>query len=128
MTPALRNVLDKLDEIIVADDATSRELWDVLTALRGPDSGDARLKHESTVHIRQAAFPRTAEAQRNDGPFIEAYMTPTATFNGARLARDYNGGGYHFSSHAMKAAVALDLMPQEVLKKAQAVAYARAFV
>lgn len=36
----------------------SLDLWNVLVALRGPDSRDKKIKYATTAVIRQAAFPK----------------------------------------------------------------------
>lgn len=64
MTISVRNILDTIDEFLV-DNISNGEggkLWDVLTALRGPDDeSDWASKYTATGPIRAAAFPRFAE-------------------------------------------------------------------
>jgi len=74
MRERTREILDRIDEILLAgakadwDDAeddygVAIELWNVLSALRGPDVKDGNefdLKDTTTVHIRRAAFPKLA--------------------------------------------------------------------
>lgn len=73
MEEATRKMLDQIDEFLVGDNQNAAvELWDVMTALRGPDSHDSStiseykgmngLKSATTAPIRRAALPRTAEA------------------------------------------------------------------
>jgi hypothetical protein len=57
MTKKLREALDQIDELLL-DPLLSRDLWDVLTALRGPDSENGVLKVLYTAPLRSAAFPR----------------------------------------------------------------------
>lgn len=65
MTEPTRKLLESLDEFFAtADTESTKEVWNVLTALRGPDSEDARLKYETTARIRSKVFPRLA--QRNE--------------------------------------------------------------
>jgi len=57
MTPkTLRGALNQIQEMLRAD--YSGDLWDILVALRGPDSRDRKLKYATTAIIRQAAFPK----------------------------------------------------------------------
>jgi len=63
--PSFREVLSFLDDWICASIRLGHaqdveRLWDVLTALRGPDDENSRQKEEVTVHIRRAAFPAFA--------------------------------------------------------------------
>lgn len=61
MTKNTRTLLKHLDEFFAtADTESTREVWDVLTALRGPDNEDSRLKYDTTARIRSKAFPRLA--------------------------------------------------------------------
>ena len=50
-------------------EAEARDLWDVLTALRGPDdAADYGAKTATTAAVRYEALPLTA-ARRSYGPF-----------------------------------------------------------
>jgi len=53
----LREALDQIQEML-SGKAYSAELWDVLVALRGPDSRNRKLKHATTAVIRSVAFPK----------------------------------------------------------------------
>lgn len=88
----------------------SRALWDILTALRGPDDGDEQVKDAATIPIRRAAFPKLAE--------LMIGLNPT----GALFHRWNSGGAHtpyveptdaatHFRVHATQAARALGLIP-----------------
>lgn len=64
--PAVREMLDKIDVFLsTAPIDEAQQLWDVLTALRGPDDDDPELKSRTTTHIRAAAFPKARDARRN---------------------------------------------------------------
>lgn len=67
MESSVREMLDAIDTFFVTkNEQESEELWDVLTALRGPDSKEDRnLKPSTTVHIRIAAFPKFAAGLSN---------------------------------------------------------------
>jgi hypothetical protein len=54
-------LLDLIDHHLTYRDDHSRRLWAILSALRGPDeSGASELKYRTTVALRSAAFPKTA--------------------------------------------------------------------
>jgi hypothetical protein len=58
MTPrTLRGALDQIQSML-SGRSYSEDLWNVLTALRGPDSRDRSVKYATTTIIRSAAFPK----------------------------------------------------------------------
>ena len=69
MTKTTKFVLDLIDRTLAGKDQESaRELWDVLTAMRGPDDDNNTAKMVYTVPIRSAAFPKTAARYlKNEG-------------------------------------------------------------
>ncbi len=72
MTPALREKLDLIDGWL-CDSDEGRDLWYVLSGLRGPDDQSAEMKEiktKTTAHIRSLAFPKFS-AHRPD-----VYPTP----------------------------------------------------
>ena len=70
MTPRAKAMLEALDDLFSdPDDAAieaATEVWDVITALRGPDAFEKApstvLKNYITVPIRRAALPKTTAA------------------------------------------------------------------
>lgn len=62
MLPETRKALDDLDLVLSQGTQASRELWAVLSALRGPDRLNDQLKRAFTEPVRVAAFPLTAQA------------------------------------------------------------------
>jgi hypothetical protein len=57
MTPkTLRGALKQIEKMLTKQ-SYSGDLWDVLTALRGPDSRNRKLKYATTALVRSAAFP-----------------------------------------------------------------------
>ncbi len=52
----LRGALSQIERMLTKK-SYSADLWDILSAIRGPDSRDKRLKHATTTVIRSAAFP-----------------------------------------------------------------------
>jgi hypothetical protein len=113
----LKSILNKIDTVLSAGydspdhDAASR-LWDVLSALRGPDtvhpSADT-IKYATTAVLRKIAFPKTfADDTRNVvrnkaiGKSDTAAMVATRSGDKVR-----NVVGSHFASHANRGFLAL---------------------
>lgn len=101
-----RQVLDAIDAYMVDSGVKdSGQLWDVLTALRGPDSQSFGLKHDITCPIRRAAFPRMARLNRR--------LQPAAFGTGQRYEStglpDPGHPEFHFIMHGRLAAAALGL-------------------
>lgn len=97
----LRGILNEIDLVLASNTAVSQKLWDVLTALRGPDDCAVMSKLMGTVPIRRAAFPRTARSGH-----------APASFEGGHdgIVNSYNEEPYHFRSHLGFAADALGLV------------------
>lgn len=108
MTPLVRKALDDLDAILSKQDADSICLWDILTALRGPDDRED-VEHEkfATCYIRREAFPKTTRYSHS--PILRAlfgYPTPTPpTIN----PEDYHR---HYIKHILRAYAALAGTPR----------------
>ena len=66
MDQELRKALDTIDSLLVSFGAPTgshhNPLWDILSAIRGPDNSDGPAKEKYTNPIREAAFPRLTEA------------------------------------------------------------------
>lgn len=116
----VRRVLDIIDRTLLVGDDAAEELWEILTALRGPDfegtlEPDGRvswsIKEDTTAVIRTAAFPRTARASCIDAIRIGAsFAAPGRTLG--KVSKCAVGASYsvgHFMSHINRAAAALDL-------------------
>ena|SRR5208282_2399179 len=57
MTPStLRGALRAIEKMLTKQ-SYSADLWDILSAIRGPDSRVRKVKHATTTVIRSAAFP-----------------------------------------------------------------------
>ena len=57
MTPrTLRGALNQIERMLNKQ-PYSASLWDILSAIRGPDSRNRKYKHATTTIIRSAAFP-----------------------------------------------------------------------
>lgn len=107
----LRKALDAIDRVLVRNDDTAAQLWDVLSALRGPDNESYIFKHDHIVPIRRAAFPQTAESVSETGGYTNRADFSEATFV-QPATPDFMGTDGHIISHAKRAAWALGLMPQ----------------
>lgn len=105
-----RAVLDLIREFYLSEDVSDDEkgsLWDVLSALRGPDSESADMKDTTTAVIRQAAFgdlfdefPAIMHRDDKEG----------AVYRGKMESAMHRGkGNAHFYRHARAAFHALEL-------------------
>lgn len=124
MNKELRAVLNVIDEALAQQNDVSKQLWNVLTALRGPDNNDfsfGGLKKTGTVPIRRAAFPRTAKAAESQrSAENERYGYTNVYANGADFTRagyvepDRNKADFgHAHSHIRLAAIALGLQDED---------------
>lgn len=98
-----REMLDVLDEFLMsAPSVVASELWDVLTALRGPDSACTDVKMRTTGLIRTLAFPKTAALSKEHLCIYAFFGDPE------KHPIDLRGvAASHFRSHITAAAVAL---------------------
>lgn len=99
-------VLEMLDRMACALDSTERsKLWDVLTALRGPDTPDVGRKSVTTAVIRAKAFPLWMARGTNPGADTAGdYHPGEASRN--EVCTTSSG---HFQAHARRAFLALGL-------------------
>lgn len=111
--PNVRAALDYLDGILSKGGQDAQDLWDVLSALRGPDDGGADAKVSVTIPIRRNAFPRTRHAV-NHTLDLTCGVHRRADFGYHSDHSEYcgsvNADGAHFSKHGYHAAVALGLI------------------
>ncbi len=70
-TPTFREKLQDLDSwFATAPISETRQMWDVLAALRGPDKdGDVLLKLTGTNWVRKWAFPQLYQRQRDESMY-----------------------------------------------------------
>ncbi len=106
----LREALDQIQEML-SGKAYSAELWDVLVALRGPDSRNRKLKHATTAIIRSAAFPKRPCEERS----IYGYDNKVLTKRRRELFRERKDQN-HFRDHVKDSFIALGLKLFEVNK------------
>lgn len=106
MTEKLRKQLDQIDEWLTEEGGA--QLWDVLTALRGPDNSEDRyLKFLTTNHIRTTAFPKLAQQYwHGDAHFGTAAQRVHLTVHG-EFPSTTNTDVSHFGVHITNAARAL---------------------
>jgi hypothetical protein len=105
----LRQALDKIQDML---DGTkySSDLWDILVALRGPDSRDRKLKSATTALIRSAAFPKQPCLERS--VFTNKDSLELARRRRELFARKLDNN--HFREHASAAFAALGLKISQV--------------
>lgn len=126
MSRKVRKMLDRIDAVLAQpDDATdeqrkdSRDLWAVLSALRGPDTDrdyrDLLLKSRVTILIRRAAFPLTASTGNGTPQAVFESAAANAVHLDTRImAAELNSNEradlVHFVDHARLAGRALGLL------------------
>jgi len=106
----VREVLDYLDNVLVKGDNVAESIWNVLSALRGPDNAGYGDKCETTNAIRVTAFPRTADADNKGGISLPAsFYSPEYSERTLAGHVDYEAKAWHFSQHIRSAAEVLGL-------------------
>ena len=109
MRKAVRAELDRIETFLLQNNTDARHLWDILSALRGPDkTEDAMAKAVTTCVIRRRAFPKLAKSTAR-------YNIPASfrSMSGRNprypLVRKFEGFQYepHFEKHIRVAAVAI---------------------
>lgn len=114
----VNEVLDTIDEFLSDENISRYEreyLWDILTALRGPDAKDSyTVKDRTTIPIRRAAFPKVAKHAEGGNYFVPA------DFGNAEHMFNLDWGeetDAHFEYHAQNAASALDFINRPVSRE-----------
>ncbi len=103
-----RGMLDLIDKFLSRCNRESGELWDVLSALRGPDDdGDEQLKKRTTILIRRAAFSKLRRVMTH-ATWTSGPSGRCPGMNGLP-SYDATGGSKHFCTHADGAAKVLGL-------------------
>jgi len=110
-----KEALDALDEFFVtADVSEARNLWCVLSALRGPDSVDGQrdntLKDNTTGVIRAVAFPRLANLWEQGAIVVGATFTSHRRLDSISTYFSFYN---HFLSHIRDAKQVLQQMHRE---------------
>jgi len=114
MTPkTLRGALNLIQGMLNKQ-SYSADLWDILSAIRGPDSRNRKLKRATTAIIRQAAFPmRPCEDRSIFGNDDKAIVVRR------RQAFKNKEDNNHFREHVRDAfeSLGLSLFEENVWKK-----------
>ncbi len=107
---AADRALTQIDNILAAGGPEAKKLWDILTALRGPDDRTQQgFKASTTEIIRSAAFPAVARKVAQGGRIdFSASFASTAAPQAVKTGYT-NLFGTHFGSHVALAVVALGL-------------------
>jgi len=100
----VRETLDVIDNVLCGNDGAAWKLWDVLSALRGPDTGNFVLKRSTTAPIRRVAFPKFAKVADERGSFGPSFRS-----DGYERPSLDNPAGPHFYGHIRMAAAVLGL-------------------
>lgn len=108
---ALNQIQDMLD-----GKPFSAELWDVLVALRGPDSRNRKVKSATTALIRTAAFPKQPCLERSVYAVGDSEGLAARRRSLFAIKLDTN----HFREHVRDAFAALGLKLEESNDKLQA--------
>lgn len=97
--PVLK-VLNDIDEVLKHDTQQARDLWMILSALRGPDDdsvASVTAKDTFTCFIRSKAFPKTAEAKiKGDGG---VHYPQFSYVTGPIPYTDYYSLSFHYKQH-----------------------------
>lgn len=116
INPELRKILDTFDEVLAQDTVLSGQLWDVLSALRGPDDMDADvyIKATTTNHIRVTAFPKMAALEKSNifprnNSAIKRVCLSTRPIDTDFSSTELKSRSSHFANHIMRAFRALGL-------------------
>ena len=105
----LRRALDTIQDMLDGK-SYSAELWDILVALRGPDSRDRKIKSATTALIRTAAFPKQPCLERS--VFAIKDTAELARRRRSLFATKHDNA--HFREHVRDAFAALGLKISEV--------------
>lgn len=107
MTPRVQEILKRIDLFLSEGNDDSRALWQVLTALRGPDEPRVG-KNGTTCVIRTRALPITHNRIMKGGdwhPIGATFADPAQT----NVVLDAGTVGSHFLSHIKNAARVLGI-------------------
>lgn len=101
MTRGTKKFLKNLNGIFHrSSEQTCREVWDILTGLRGPDTQDSELKGATTSVIRHAIFGRDSKVNNR------ADVSSDYPYKAEKRAKGVSG---HFGAHAERAFESLGL-------------------
>jgi len=104
----INNVLDLIDYNLCWRDEYSKRLWNILSALRGPDNENEDLKSSTTAVLRSAAFQNTAKFIRICHPYVNGVKF--ADENMVLYYSECDNFSSHFGKHVRDAAEALTFL------------------
>lgn len=120
MQEATRTALKQIEDVLIKrdkpeDEIAAKELWNILTALRGPDDmQNVDFKYHYTIPIRRAAFPRITEmpigmglGARFELPFASAAEKKACALRVEAKERSLGSPQLHFVFHSRMALAAL---------------------
>jgi hypothetical protein len=108
MKRELRKALDKIQDMLDGK-SYSADLWDILVALRGPDSRNRKIKNATTALIRTTAFPKQPCLERSVFAIADSPKLAKRRRKMLRKEKDLN----HFREHIVDAFAALGLLLEE---------------
>jgi hypothetical protein len=108
-----RKVLAGIVKFLQVGDIESFDLWAILTALRGPDSGDHELKQATTSRLRHAIGLR----EYKSGSFLGYFYTSQDPLTRTIYAYDKS---VHFVTHFNSAVDVLDKFNRQEQKEINA--------
>ncbi len=100
----LRQALNQIQDMLDGQ-SYSADLWDVIVAMRGPDSRDRKIKNATTAIIRSAAFPKQPCLERSVFAHKDSEKLTQRRLSLFVTKRDNN----HFREHIAAAFEALGL-------------------
>jgi len=107
MRANVRHALDVIEDVLLSGGRDALDLMGILSAVRGPDVDDDRLKQTTTAPLRSMIFPRLWEKARGD------YVFPIGIWNMSDpssyiepIATGFAAG--HFNNHVLIAKEAID--------------------
>lgn len=108
MRRAVREALTKLEDVLIRGDKDASDLWDILSALRGPDVAELQgVKGVTTVVVRRTAFPRIAAEENRRGLMVDFHSCGTLT-DTRRWVVGNPSREPHFTSHIRYALTAIE--------------------
>lgn len=73
MLRKVRKTLNQVEKVLMGNDQAAADLWNILSALRGPDAGYG--KAQATIPVRRKAFPKLTRLDEKEGSNIPAALS-----------------------------------------------------
>ena len=104
MTKAVRAELNRIERFLLKGGTDAIDLWNIMSALRGPDdANDMWIKEHTTAPIRTKAFPNLSKRSGIGRPLIAVIFAP----RGQKIDLHQKSASWHFDSHVSFAAQAI---------------------